>query len=110
MDLHEEDARRTRIGTVSDEQCREDWSITFETFDVYQEGRTVIIERSSFLLDGDGTPEEVDRQVQTLIQDIGPGGGYVVTSGNSLAGYLEPDNVIAMSEAVRKYGNYPLQQ
>lgn len=56
-----------------------------------------------------GTPEDVDRTVRGLIRDVGPGGGYIVTSGNSLAGYLKPANVRAMSEAVRKYGRYPLR-
>ncbi|MEW5978415.1 MAG: uroporphyrinogen decarboxylase family protein [Acidobacteriota bacterium] len=55
------------------------------------------------------SPEDVDREVRELIRDVGPGGGYVVTSGNSLAGYLKPDNVMALSAAVQKYGRYPLQ-
>jgi uroporphyrinogen decarboxylase len=57
---------------------------------------------------GMGTPEDVDREVRELIRDVGPGGGYVVTSGNSLAGYLKPENVWALSEAVQKYGRYPV--
>ncbi len=56
---------------------------------------------------GLGTPEDVDREVRELIRDVGPGGGYIVTSGNSLASYLEPANVVALSEAVLKYGAYP---
>lgn len=55
-----------------------------------------------------GTPEEVDREVRELIRDMGPGGGYMVSSGNSLADYLRPENVLALSEAVQKYGRYPL--
>lgn len=58
---------------------------------------------------GIGTPEEVDREVRGLIRDVGPGGGYIVTSGNSLAGYLKPENVLALSEAVQSYGKYPLR-
>jgi uroporphyrinogen decarboxylase len=58
---------------------------------------------------GIGTPEEVDREVRELIRDVGPGGGYIVTSGNSLAGYLKPENVLALSEAVQSYGRYPLR-
>ena len=54
------------------------------------------------------TPQEVENEVHDLIRDVGQGGGYIVTSGNSLAGYLLPQNVIAMSESVRKYGRYPL--
>jgi len=57
---------------------------------------------------GMGGPEAVDREVHDLIRDLGPGGGYIVTSGNSLAGYLLPDNVIALSRAVQKYGRYPI--
>jgi uroporphyrinogen decarboxylase len=58
---------------------------------------------------GAGTPEEVDQEVCELIRDIGPGGGYIVTSGNSLAGYLLPENVEALSRAVQKYGEYPIE-
>jgi uroporphyrinogen decarboxylase len=57
---------------------------------------------------GMGTPEEVDREVRELIRDVGPGGGYIITSGNSLAGYLRPQNVRAMVQAIQKYGRYPL--
>jgi len=55
---------------------------------------------------GMGTPEQVDDEVRTLIRDVGPGGGYIATSGNSLAGYLKPENVLALSRAVQKYGQY----
>jgi len=58
---------------------------------------------------GMGTPAEVDREVRDLIRDLAPGGGYIVTSGNSLAGYLLPENVLALTEAVQKYGLYPIQ-
>ncbi|MCD6520490.1 MAG: hypothetical protein J7M05_11280 [Anaerolineae bacterium] len=58
---------------------------------------------------GMGTPAEVDREVRDLIRDLAPGGGYIVTSGNSLAGYLLPENVLALAEAVQKYGLYPIQ-
>jgi uroporphyrinogen decarboxylase len=57
---------------------------------------------------GLGTPNDVDREVRDLIRDVGPGGGYIVTSGNSLASYVKPENAIALSQAVQKYGRYPL--
>ncbi|MBC8230246.1 hypothetical protein H8E77_11920 [bacterium] len=59
---------------------------------------------------GAGTPQEVESEVCAVIRDVGPGGGYIVTSGNSLAGYLKPENVIALSEAVQKYGQYPIKR
>ena len=55
-----------------------------------------------------GTPDEIDAEVRGLIRDVAPGGGYIVVSGNSLASYLQPANVLAMSQAVRKYGTYPI--
>jgi uroporphyrinogen decarboxylase len=58
---------------------------------------------------GAGTPEETANEVRALIRDVGPGGGYIVTSGNSLASYLKPDCVLAMAQAVKKYGRYPIE-
>jgi uroporphyrinogen decarboxylase len=58
---------------------------------------------------GMGEPEVVDQEVRELIRDVGPGGGYIVTSGNSLAAYLLPENVRALSRAVQRYGRYPLE-
>jgi len=57
---------------------------------------------------GAGTPEAVDAEVKELIRVAGEGGGYIVTSGNSLAAYCLPENVLAMSHAVKKYGLYRL--
>lgn len=57
---------------------------------------------------GMGTPEEVDAEVRDLIRDIGPGGGFILSSGNSLASYLKPDCVLTLTKAARKYGAYPI--
>ena len=43
---------------------------------------------------GAGTPEETANEVRALIRDVGPGGGYILTSGNSLASYLKPACVL----------------
>jgi uroporphyrinogen-III decarboxylase len=58
---------------------------------------------------GMGSPVDVEREVRGLIRDVGPGGGYIVTSGNSLAGYLRPENVLALADAVQAYGRYPIE-
>jgi len=55
---------------------------------------------------GAGTPAEVEEEVRLLIRDLAPGGGYILTSGNSLAGYCVPENVEALAAAARKYGPY----
>jgi uroporphyrinogen decarboxylase len=57
---------------------------------------------------GLGSIQDVDDEVRGLIRDVAPGGGYIVTSGNSLAGYLRPENCLALSQAVQKYGRYPI--
>jgi len=55
-----------------------------------------------------GTPDEVDAEVLGLMRDVAPGGGYIASSGNSLTSYLKPENVLAMSEAIQRYGKYPI--
>ena len=57
---------------------------------------------------GLGTPADVDQEIEELIQVAGPGGGYIVTSGNSLASYVKPENARAMGTAVWRHGKYPL--
>lgn len=58
---------------------------------------------------GKGTVEAVESEVKHLIATVGPGGGYIITSGNSLASYLKPENVLAMANAIRTYGSYPIR-
>lgn len=55
-----------------------------------------------------GTPQEVDEEVRTRIRDLAPGGGYCVSSGNSIPEYVPIDNYTAMLEASFKYGKYPI--
>ncbi len=55
-----------------------------------------------------GTPEEVDAEVKQRIKEAGPGGGFILGSGNGLPDYCKPENVWAMAKAVKKYGCYPL--
>jgi len=50
---------------------------------------------------GNGTVEETEAEVRGLIEDLGPGGGYIISSGNSLASYLKPANVNAMARVIR---------
>ena len=72
-------------------------------------GRLCLLGNVDLDLLGRGTPEQADREVRGLIRDVAPGGGYIASSGNSLAGYLRPENVLAMTRAVQAYGRYPIQ-
>ena len=56
-----------------------------------------------------GTEEEVIASVRETIRDIAPGGGYILSSSNSIHPACDPKNVLAMFRAVRQYGNYPIR-
>jgi uroporphyrinogen decarboxylase len=54
-----------------------------------------------------GTPEEVEREVKDRIEKIGKGGGYIISSANSITDYCKPENVWAMAKTIEKYRQYP---
>jgi hypothetical protein len=51
-------------------------------------------------------PEEIEEQVRDRLEKIGAGGGYILSSSNSLTDAMNLENVRAMSEALRRYGGY----
>ena len=53
-----------------------------------------------------GTPEEVEAAVIHAIQDAAPGGGYILTSSNSIHSSVSPANFVAMIEAAHRHGVY----
>jgi uroporphyrinogen decarboxylase len=55
-----------------------------------------------------GTPKEVEEEVKLRIRTIAPGGGYCCGASNSVPEYVPYDNYIAMIEATKKYGQYPI--
>jgi uroporphyrinogen decarboxylase len=55
---------------------------------------------------GRGTPAEVDELVRQAILVAAPGGGYIAGSSNSIPFYAQPENVLAMARAIKKYGKY----
>jgi uroporphyrinogen decarboxylase len=56
-----------------------------------------------------GTPQDVEEEVKLRIRTVAPGGGYVCGSSNSVTDYVPFDNYIAMLQATRKYGKYPIR-
>jgi len=56
-----------------------------------------------------GTVEEVEAEVKEKIQKVAPGGGYCLGSSNSVPEYVKTENYIAMVNACKKYGVYPIQ-
>lgn len=55
-----------------------------------------------------GTTEDVKAEVRKRIQDLGPGGGYVVAPVHNVQADVPAENVIAMYQAALEYGHYPL--
>jgi uroporphyrinogen decarboxylase len=55
-----------------------------------------------------GTPEDVCNEVALRIRQFGSGGGFVAGSVHLMQADVPPRNVIALSQAVRELGVYPL--
>lgn len=55
-----------------------------------------------------GSPDEVRAQVRERIKTFGPGGGFVFNTIHNVQPRTPIENVLAMYEAVREYGRYPL--
>jgi uroporphyrinogen decarboxylase len=55
-----------------------------------------------------GTREEIRAQVHDRIRTFGPGGGFVFTPSHNIQGDVPCGNIVAMYDAVREFGRYPL--
>jgi uroporphyrinogen decarboxylase len=55
------------------------------------------------------TPQEAEQNVKSCIARGARGGGYVLSDNHGEIPFQVPDDVLmAISEAVHKWGNYPL--
>lgn len=52
-----------------------------------------------------GTPEDVRAEVKRRIEDLAPGGGYILNSVHNLQAEVKPENVCTMFEAALEYGS-----
>jgi uroporphyrinogen decarboxylase len=55
-----------------------------------------------------GTAEEVRKVTRELIMSVSPGGGHILSSGNSITSAVQPENFRAMVETAHRYGHYPI--
>ncbi len=53
-----------------------------------------------------GTPAEIEADVKEHCDRLKTGGGYVVSSSNSLIQQIPPQNFLAMTNAVQRYGAF----
>jgi uroporphyrinogen decarboxylase len=70
--------------------------------------QTVIIGNVNLNNLGMGTPASVAEETRGLIRDLGPGYGWCISASNSVPDYVKPENLLAMTETIRKYGRYPI--
>ena len=55
-----------------------------------------------------GTPEDIAARTKELLKIMAPGGGYCLSSGNSVPDWAKIENYRAMLETAEKYGSYPI--
>lgn len=55
-----------------------------------------------------GTIDEVIAEAKLRISQLAPGGGYILAPSNHMQSDVPLENVIALYEAARKYGTYPI--
>jgi len=55
-----------------------------------------------------GSVREVQEEVRRRIRDLAPGGGFVAAAVHNIQPDVPARNVVAMAEAVRRFGRYPL--
>ena len=53
-----------------------------------------------------GKVEEVDREVKKRIEDLAPGGGYILASVHNIQPDVPPQNILTMYEKAIEYGTY----
>ena len=55
-----------------------------------------------------GSPQKVREEVRKRIETFGPGGGFVFNAVHNIQALVPAENVLAMYEAAREFGRYPL--
>lgn len=56
-----------------------------------------------------GSPREVREEVKRRVNDFAPGGGYMIAAVHNIQPDVPPENVIAMFEAAKEFGEYPIR-
>jgi uroporphyrinogen decarboxylase len=56
-----------------------------------------------------GTPEDVRAEVRRRVQDLAPGGGYILAAVHCIQPDVPLENVIAMLDEAKVAGRYPIQ-
>jgi uroporphyrinogen decarboxylase len=55
-----------------------------------------------------GTPEDVIAETKEALRKGMPGGGFILSSSNSIHSGVKPENYMAMLQTLKEYGSYPM--
>jgi uroporphyrinogen decarboxylase len=55
-----------------------------------------------------GTPDDVKEEVKKQLKNLAPGGGYLLSSSNSITSFVPRRNFKAMIETAFEFGIYPI--
>jgi len=56
-----------------------------------------------------GTPEQVVEATKDALRKGAPGGGYILSSSNSIHSSVKPENYLALLQTWREFGRYPIR-
>jgi uroporphyrinogen decarboxylase len=56
-----------------------------------------------------GSVEDVINETLDVIKKAADGGGFILSSSNSIHSAVKPENYLAMINTIRAYGNYPIK-
>ena len=56
----------------------------------------------------DGSFKDIENEVKNCIKRAALGGGYIISSSNTIHSRVKPENYLRMLEVLKKYGNYPI--
>jgi uroporphyrinogen decarboxylase len=56
-----------------------------------------------------GTPDQVIEATKEALRQGAPGGGFILSSSNSIHSAVKPENYQALLNTWQKYGQYPLR-
>ena len=54
-----------------------------------------------------GSPEEVVEATKAALRQGMPGGGFILSSSNSIHSAVKPENYMAMLKTLQDFGRYP---
>ena len=56
----------------------------------------------------EGPIERVEEQTKAVIKAVAPGGGFLLSSSNSIHPGVKPEYYMAMLQIAKDHGNYPI--